>query len=343
MTLRYGPPDGFHTDSQKASFPILNHGILIILNDISSLMRLRFRQLQAFHAIVENGTVTGAAEALGISQPGISNLLSQLERETGFALFERMHSRLVPTPEAELLHREIDTMVRGLDRVTQTVVDLQNKQAGQLQIASQHSISFGFMPKLIAGFVRDKPDLNISFQSQYSSKIQEWVLSGLFEIGICEMPMLYDALHSYPLQVETQIALHKDNPLTRHDVLTPRLLSGEPFLVMGPDHITQRRLKEAFESADVPLNTRLNSHLFKNLLAFVKEGMGVSLLDRFGLEYDYDDRFVARRFEPPIMMEMAVITSATRPLSQLGREFLALLLTELKPYNQGGKLIERAS
>lgn len=305
-------------------------------------MRLRFRQLQAFHAIVETGTVTGAAETLGISQPGISNLLAQLERETGLSLFERLHGRLIPTPEAELLHREIDTMVRGLDHVTQAVVDLQNKQAGQLQVASQHSISFGFVPKLIADFAKDRPDMNISFQSQYSSKIQEWVLSGLFEIGISEMPMLYDTLHHYPLQVETRIALHKDNPLARHEVLTPELLTDEPFLVMGPDHITQRRLRDAFDKAGVPLRARVHSHLFKNLLAFVKEGMGVALLDRFGVEFDYDDRFVARRFDPPIMMDMAVITSGTRPLSQLGKEFLELLLAELQRYTADGAPITRA-
>ncbi|GAA6181839.1 LysR family transcriptional regulator [Shimia sp. NS0008-38b] len=305
-------------------------------------MRLRFRQLQAFHAIIETGTVTGAAEALGISQPGISNLLAQLERQTGLTLFERMHSRLVPTPEAELLHREIDTVVRGLDHVTQTVVDLQNKQAGQLQIASQHSMSFGFVPKLIAEFSKNRPDMNISFQSQYSSKIQEWVLSGLFEIGICETPMLYDTLHHYPVQVETRIALHKDNPLQQHAVLTPELLKDEPFLVMGPDHITQRRLREAFETAGVSLKTRVHSHLFKNLLAFVKEGMGVALLDRFGVDFDFDDRFIVRRFDPPIMMDMAVITSATRPLSRLGKEFLELLLAELQSYDATGKPITRA-
>jgi len=302
-------------------------------------MRLRFRQLQAFHAIIETGTVTGAAESLGISQPGISNLLAQLERQTGLTLFERLHGRLVPTPEAELMHREIDTVVRGIDHVTQTVFDLQNKQAGQLQIASQHSMSFGFVPKLIAGFAQSRPDMNISFQSQYSSKIQEWVLSGLFEIGICEMPMLYDTLQYYPLHVETRIALHKDNPLQKHKVLTPELLKDEPFLVMGPDHITQRRLREAFEKSNIPIKSRVHSHLFKNLLAFVKEGMGVALLDRFGLEFDYDDRFVVRRFEPAIMMDMAVITSATRPLSQLGKEFLALLLSELQPYNIDAKPI----
>lgn len=189
-------------------------------------MRLRFRQLQAFHATVESGTVTGAAEALGISQPGISNLLSELERQTGFALFERMHGRLIPTPEAQLMYREIETVVRGLDHVAQTVVDLQNKQIGHLQVASQHSMSFGFIPKLIAEFAHDKPEINISFQSQYSTKIQEWIISGLFEIGICEMPLLYDALNIYPLRVETRIALHQNNPLTQHHVLNPQILQN---------------------------------------------------------------------------------------------------------------------
>lgn len=306
-------------------------------------MKLRFRQLQAFHAIVEAGTVTGAAEALGISQPGISNLLSQLERQTGFRLFERLHGRLVATPEAELMYREVDTVVRGLDHVTQTVVDLQNKQAGQLQVASQHSMSFGFMPKMIAKFAQSRPDMNISFQSQYSSKIQEWVLSGLFEIGVCELPILYDTLHAYPLHVETRIALPKDNPLAEHAVLTPHLLRDQPFVVMGPDHILQRRLRDAFDSADVPLQARVHSHLFKNLLGFVKEGMCVALLDRFELEFDHDDRFVTRRFEPEILMDMVVITSATRPLSQVGKEFLQLLLAELQPYKADGTPLTRAT
>lgn len=305
-------------------------------------MKLRFRQLQAFHAIVETGTVTGAAEALGISQPGVSNLIAELERQAGLKLFERMHGRLVPTPEAELMHREVDTVVRGLHRVTQTVVDLQNKQVGQLQIASQHSMSFGFMPRLIAAFAKTRPDLNITFQSQYSSKIQEWILSGLFEIGVCEMPILYDTLHCYPFNVDTRIALHRDNPLAQNDILTPALLHDEPFVVMGTDHITLRRLRASFEEAGTTLKARVHSHLFKNLLDFVKEGMGVALVDRFCTEFDEDVRFVARPFDPPVQMQMAVITSSTRPLSQIGKEFLELLLQELQPYTVDHAPIERA-
>jgi DNA-binding transcriptional LysR family regulator len=295
-------------------------------------MNLRFRQLQAFHAVIETGTVTGAAALLGVSQPAVSNLLYQLERQTRFKLFERDRGRLRATPEANLLFREIDTVVRGFDHVTQAVIDLQNKQAGQLQVASQHSMSFGFMPKLIARFARDRPDMSISFQSQYSSKIQEWVMSGLFEIGICETPLLHDGLQAHPIRVETRVALPHDSPLGRHEVLTPALLEGAPFLVMGPDHMTHRRTREAFLQAGIPLKTRVHAQLFKNLLSFVKEGMGVAILDPFVLDFDREGGFITRPFRPQILMEMAVITSTSRPLSSIGQEFLALLKQELEPY-----------
>ncbi|MEX3011884.1 LysR family transcriptional regulator [Hoeflea sp. TYP-13] len=295
-------------------------------------MSLRFRQLQAFHAIVETGTVTGAAEQLGISQPGISNLLYQLERQTRLKLFERSKGRLLPTPEAGVLFQEVDTVVRGLDHVAQAVLDLQNTQAGQLQVASQHALSFGFMPKLIARFAQERPDMSISFQSQYSSKIQEWVLSGLFEIGVCEMPLIYDALDRHAVHVETLLAIPEGSPLARHDVLIPQLLEGEPFIVMGPDHMTHRRTREAFHNAGVPWRPRVHTHLFKNILSFVQEGMGVAILDPFSLQFDFGGGVVTRPFRPAIMMDMAVITSRARPLSVLGRQFLELLLVELRPY-----------
>jgi DNA-binding transcriptional LysR family regulator len=295
-------------------------------------MSLRFRQLQAFHAIVETGTVTGAAEQLGISQPGISNLLAQLERQTRLTLFQRSKGRLIPTPEAGVLFQEVDTVVRGLDHVSQAVTDLQNKQGGQLQVASQHSMSFGFMPKLIARFARTRPDMSISFQAQYSLKIQEWVMSGLFEIGICEMPLLHDGLEVHPVTVETRLAIPDGSPLAGHEVLTPALLEGVPFVVMGPEHMTHRRTREVFQKAGIPMTTRVHSHLFKNLLSFVQEGMGVSILDPFVLDFDTSGGFVSRPFRPRIMMEMAVITSKARPLSSVGQEFLELLKTELAPY-----------
>jgi DNA-binding transcriptional LysR family regulator len=295
-------------------------------------MQLRFRQLQAFHAIVDTGTVTGAANLLGISQPGISNLIAQLERETRLSLFSRIKGRLVPTPEADVLYQEIDTVVRGLDHVHQTVTDLQNKQVGQLQAASTHALSFGFLPRLIARFCQGRPNLSVSFQSQYSPKIQEWVMAGLFEVGICELPIHHDALDCHLFSFETVCAMAEGNPLSQHETLTPALLKDEPFIVMSPEHMTHRRIREAFHSAGEAWRPLVNTHLFKNMLSFVREGMGVSLIDPFTVADEGAGGFVTRPFEPAIMLDMAVITSKTRVLSTLAQEFRAVLLAEMQRY-----------
>ncbi|MFQ3211833.1 MAG: DNA-binding transcriptional LysR family regulator, partial [Oceanospirillaceae bacterium] len=168
------------------SFQISIYSIPISLSDV--YMNLRFRQLQALHKVVESGTVSAAAEQLNISQPGVSNLLSQLEHTCQLKLFNRLKGKLIPTNEGLVLYNEVDTLVRGLAHVEQSVVDLQNKQTSKLQIASIHALSFGFMQAQIAQFSRQYENLSVSFQSQYSQKIQEWVDVGLFEIGVSEMP-----------------------------------------------------------------------------------------------------------------------------------------------------------
>lgn len=58
----------------------------------------------------------------------------------------------------------------------------------------------------------------------------------------------------------------------------------------------------------------------------------MAVLDPFVLDFDREGGFVTRPFQPQILMEMAVITSKTRPLSSIGQEFLTLLKSELAPY-----------
>ena len=293
-------------------------------------MPTSFRQFQAFHAVIAKGTVTAAAEHLGVSQPAISNSLSQLERNTKLRLFERTRGRLVPTPEASVLYDEIDTVVRGLDHVNQAVVDLQNQKAGQLQVASTHALAFGFMPKEIATFVKDRPNLTIAFTSQYSAKIQEWVTAGLFEIGICEQPIRHDGLNRTELYFETLLTLPEDSPLAIHEVLTPDLLGETPFIVMGMDHMVSRRAREAFHSSGTDFTVRSHTDLFRNALSLVKQGLGAALIDPFTLAADDGKGYIVRRFAPQILIDITIVTANDRPLSSVGQQFLAQILPRMR-------------
>ncbi len=298
-------------------------------------MSTPFRQFQAFHAIIERGTVTAAAEHLGISQPAISNLLGQLERRTKLKLFERARGRLVATPEAALLFEEIETVVRGLDQVNQVIFDLQNQQAGQLQVATSHALAFGFMPAEIATFGRGRPNLTIAFQSQYSGKIQEWVASGLFEIGICELPVRLEGLEVRPFTFETFCAIPEGAEAAAHPTVTPALLDDYPFIIMGADHMVTRRTREAFHSCSANFRVRGHTDLFRNALNLVKQGLGAAMVDPFTLAADDRTGYVVRRFAPEILLDMVIITAQGRPLSAIGRQFLDQVIPRMEQIAAG--------
>ena len=66
------------------------------------------RQIEAFRAVIETGSVTRAAERLHVTQPAVSKLIMELERATRITLFVRHRRRVVPTPEASLLAEEVE-------------------------------------------------------------------------------------------------------------------------------------------------------------------------------------------------------------------------------------------
>ena len=136
------------------------------------------------------------------------------------------------------------------------------------------------------------------------------------------MPLRHDGLDRRDISFFVQCVVPDTSPLARHDVLTPELLSDEPFVVMGADHMVTARTREAFQVADARLRIRGHTDLFRNALNLVKQGLGVALVDPFTLLSDDGKGYVARPFEPAITLDMIIVTARGRPLSAVGREFL---------------------
>jgi len=91
-------------------------------------MMITSRQLEAFRAIMARGTVTAAAERLGVSQPAVSKILAGLEHEIGYPLFTRIKRRLAPTSEARLLEQEVTRLYHSLERVTEVAREIRERQ-----------------------------------------------------------------------------------------------------------------------------------------------------------------------------------------------------------------------
>ena len=66
-------------------------------------MRITHRQIEAFRALMVSGSMTEAAQYLSVTQPAVSKIISQLESELGFSLFERRQGKLSPTDDGYIL------------------------------------------------------------------------------------------------------------------------------------------------------------------------------------------------------------------------------------------------
>src|SRR5262245_31811929 len=103
-------------------------------------VRLKPRQVEAFRSVMMTGGITAAAEAMNVTQPAVSRLIRDLEAAVRVPLFERQGTRLVPTPEASQLFREVERLYLGLDQIAQAADDIRQHKNIVLRIASVTSL-----------------------------------------------------------------------------------------------------------------------------------------------------------------------------------------------------------
>jgi len=107
-----------------------------------------------------------APRQLGLSQPTVSRLIAQLEREIGFRLFNRVKDRLVATPQAQMLFEEVDIALMGIERVQTLVRDVNEMNTDQLRIVAPPSFAEGPQVPIISEFMKAHPKVGVSLDSR---------------------------------------------------------------------------------------------------------------------------------------------------------------------------------
>src|SRR5690606_24253311 len=122
----------------------------------------RVKPLRAFCQTVRLGSVSRAAEALFVSQPAITLQLQALERDLGTPLLERSGRRLLPTREGELLYEMALPLVEQLDGLENAFRErVRGLDAGELRIAANSSTILYLLPKIVAAFRQQHPEVHL--------------------------------------------------------------------------------------------------------------------------------------------------------------------------------------
>jgi len=292
-------------------------------------MNLSVRQIATFVEVMRSGSISQAARTLGRTQPAVSSTIGTLEEEVGFALFLREHGRLTPTPEARYFLEECEAILDRLDRTKRTLGQLGALQRGRLRIACHPAASGFFMPRLLTGFLRDKPQVDVALIMRSSTVIEDLIASQQYDIGFAETPERRPSIDQTDFDLDCVCVVPGDDPLAQAPEITPDDLDGKPMAILFEGHTTAVQTEAAFLHAGRRFNKRLELRTFLPGLEFVAAGLCYMVCDMITayshLARNETGRLAIRPFRPRIGNSVSILTPGYATRAQLARSFSAHL------------------
>jgi len=288
---------------------------------------MNLRQMQVFKAIMESGTVTGAAERLAVSQPAVSKQLRHLERQLGFPIFERVSGRLVPTGEARALYEEVERVSAGLDDLARFAEDLKAMRRGRLVVGALPMLSTRWLPHIVGRFVQARPDIVVNVETCRSVEIVDWVAARQYDVGLVVIPAERPGVQQELLmRLDVVCLLPRGHRLASRRVIAATDLQDETFVALSSVDRNRLATDQVLEKAGVHPRARAQAFMTSAACALVSEGVGIALVDVLSAAENADERVVVRPFEPHTALDIMLV----RPIDSRRSELAAAFVDELK-------------
>jgi LysR family cyn operon transcriptional activator len=199
-------------------------------------------QLRLFVEIAKCGSLSAAADALSLTQSGLSRQLASLESALGQALFVRNGRGVSPTEAGQKLLEAAGSAYQLIDSTLTQLRDQHGVTEGTLNVAAIHTLTYYFMAEVAAKFMAQRPSAGVALLGRSSTGVVELVEAGRAEIGfVYDSAVASEALDITPLfEEEMSFVVHESSPFARLAGIS--LDAQTPPLVVFPAGYALRRM-----------------------------------------------------------------------------------------------------
>jgi DNA-binding transcriptional LysR family regulator len=249
--------------------------------------------LRGFHFVVTHGSITAAAQAMGLRQPTVSHQIKMLEAELGVQLFQRTLHKMQLTPQGHALHERSLVLFEQVRSIKEEVGRPQEGTLkGEISVITTHSIAINYLTTLIQSFrtLHPQTTFTITGASEYSL-ILDKVHSSAFDLGIVHERIFPPTIECMPLFstplvliVAKEYAERNGWRFTRAangSLADLRELAGMPYVGFTPDAMLTHYLYEILARYQISVNITVRVNTSGLLACYVANGFGVTILDAF--------------------------------------------------------------
>ncbi|HHX8657705.1 TPA: LysR family transcriptional regulator [Vibrio diabolicus] len=292
---------------------------------------MNLRQLEVFYAIMQAGTVSGAARLLHVSQPNVTRVLAHTEQQLSFALFERVKGRLVPTqeakallPEAEKVYQQLGQFRSLTNKVKQGTQHLRVGAPPVLAahllaptvalLSKEHGISFELLTanrdELCSGLLKHELDVAIAFGEETPPAIIGHVL--------LKENLALIAPKSAAIPAEKTVILEE---LISHDLPIIGLDSRDPLGLL---------LHQTLSARDEHYQHAITVRSYSAAAELVKHQAGFAIVDPWtAKQYRQDDAVSVHALEPNMSFSVSILFAEHTPQSIATKQFITALKQQM--------------
>ncbi len=264
------------------------------------------RQLHVFHIVVQAGSYSAAARALGYTQPAVSQQMRALERAVGTPLFRRVGRTLHLTEAGEVLSRHAGSILEGLSFAQEQVATIKHLRSGRVRLCTFPSASATIVAKAIARLSVENPGIRVELVEMEPPNSLAALRRGECDLTLAfDYPDLPDSTEAPPvadsvafplLNDPVVVLLPADHPLGRRRSVQLADLAGERWIAGCPRcrlHFVHACASAGFEP-DIAFTTD-DTLAIQSLVA---AGAGVALMPGLVLSFLRHPKVIGRRVEP---------------------------------------------
>ncbi|EGR2756847.1 LysR family transcriptional regulator [Vibrio parahaemolyticus] len=292
---------------------------------------MNLRQLEVFYAIMQARTVSGAARLLHVSQPNVTRVLAHTEQQLGFALFERVKGRLVPTqeakallPEAEKVYQQLGQFRSLTNKVKQGTQHLRIGAPPVLAahllaptvalLSKEHGISFELLTanrdELCSGLLKHELDVAIAFGEETPPALMGHVL--------LKENLALIAPKSAAIPAEKTVILEE---LISHDLPIIGLDSRDPLGLL---------LHQTLSARDEHYQHAITVRSYSAAAELVKHQAGFAIVDPWtAKQYRQDDAVSVHALEPNMSFSVSILFAEHTPQSIATKQFITALKQQM--------------
>lgn len=233
---------------------------------------MEFRDLKALVSIAEVGSISGAAQKLNLTQPGLSALLRRLEGELNVRLVNRHTRGVTLTVEGRELLEYAYRIINDVAEASSALKKIGEDPVGTVRIGLPTSVAAGVVPTLVCQIVDQYPLIRIRVVEAMSGTLME-----MLQIGALDLAILFDVeplpgLRSIPILRESlQLIVRSDHHYATAENVTFAQVSQLPLILPSSAHSIRQFVDRISNAEGLPLKVVADIDSFSGLVGLVND------------------------------------------------------------------------